>query len=144
MGIRYPYNVSVIPISFATCSIGSKSGIALPEKLEAIHSAGFDAFELSMPDLLAYGKVLNDEEPDASDYDTIVEVAKAVKSLTQEVGLTILMLKPLVNFEGWRLGIQDSKREDAFARARGWLMVMDALGTDMLQVSKSSTTKSII
>ncbi|KAH7012498.1 xylose isomerase-like protein [Microdochium trichocladiopsis] len=143
MGIQYPYNNAVIPISFATCSIGSYSHPALPEKLNAICSAGFDAVELAMPDLLAYGKFLNGEEPDASDYDTIVEVARAVKALAEEVGVGILMLKPFVNFEGWKLGLQDSEREDAFARARGWLMVMEALGTDMLQKLASSDAEEI-
>ena len=42
MGIRYPYSGSVIPISFATCSMESKSSTALPEKPKAIHSAGFE------------------------------------------------------------------------------------------------------
>jgi len=135
MGIKYPYNHSVIPISFATCSMGLSSRPALPEKLKAIYNAGFDAVELAMPDILAYGKMLNYQEPDASDYNAIVKVARAVKSLAEEVGVRILMLKPFVNFEGWELGIQDCEREDAFARARGWLMVMEALGTDMLQVS---------
>ncbi|KAH7025251.1 xylose isomerase-like protein [Microdochium trichocladiopsis] len=137
MGIQYPYNNAVIPTSFATCSIGSYSHPALPE------NAGFNAVELAMPDLLAYGMFLNGEEPDASDYDTIVEVARAIKPLAEEVGVGILMLKPFVNFEGWKLGLQDSEREDAFARARGWLMVMEALGTDMLQKLASSDAEEI-
>ncbi len=48
MGIQYPYNSPVIPISFATGSISSKSGEALPESLEAIRGEGFDAIELAM------------------------------------------------------------------------------------------------
>ncbi|KAK7928843.1 hypothetical protein PG985_005841 [Apiospora marii] len=109
----------------------------LPEKLKAIHSAGFDAVALAMPDLLAYGEDLIGKELDARDYDAINEVAKTVKSLAEEVGVRILMLQPLTNFEGWKLGYQDSERKDAFARARGWMRIMEALGTDMLQLGSS-------
>jgi len=91
----------------------------LPEKLKVIYSAGSDAIELAMADLLAYGKILNRNEPDTSDYDAIFETAKAVKSLAAEVGVGIRMLKPFVNFEGWKLGIQEGEREDAFPRAQG-------------------------
>lgn len=138
MGIRDPYSHSVIPICFATCSIEPKSATTtLPEKLKAIHSAGFDAVELAMSDLLAYGKALNGQEPDVSDYDAIVEVAKHVKPVAEEIGIAILMLRPLARFEGWKVGYQDNERQDAFARAGGWLRVMEALGTDMLQVGAS-------
>ncbi|KAH6953876.1 xylose isomerase-like protein [Ilyonectria sp. MPI-CAGE-AT-0026] len=139
MGIPYPHNSAVIPISFATCSIRSESGAALPEKLKAIHSAGFDAVELTMPDILAYGKVLNGEEPDASHYDAIVEVAKAVNSLAQAVNVGILMLKPFVNSDGWKSGHHYSERKDMFEKVRGWLRVMEALGTDMLQIGPSDS-----
>jgi len=138
MGIRYPYNHSIIPTCFATCSLKPKSTtINLPEKLKVIHNAGFDAVELAMSDILAYGKVLNGEELDASGNDAIVEIAKNAKSVAEEIGIEIPMLRPLAKFEGWKLGSQDSERQDAFARARGWLKVMEALGTDMLQVGDS-------
>src|SRR4051812_41247644 len=126
MGVRYPYSHSVIPICFATCSIEPKSATTtLPEKLKAIHSAGFDAVELSMSDLLAYGKALNGQQPDMSDFNAIVEVAKRVKPVAEEVGIAILLLRPLQKFEGWKLSYQDNERQDAFARARGWLRVME-------------------
>jgi sugar phosphate isomerase/epimerase len=107
----------------------------LPEKLRAIHEAGFEAIELSMSDLLAYGKELYSEDIDAYDFDKIVKIAKVVKSMAGTLDLRILLLKPFENFEGWKLGVSDKERDDAFARARGWLKVMDAAGTDMLQVS---------
>jgi hypothetical protein len=45
-----------IPICYASCSIGyDSSKHTLPKKLAAIAGAGFDAIELSMPDILAYG-----------------------------------------------------------------------------------------
>jgi hypothetical protein len=43
-----------------------------------------------------------------------------------------MMLQPFSNFEGWEKGSRE--REDAFARARGWIRIMRAVGTDMLQV----------
>jgi hypothetical protein len=45
------------------------------------------------------------------------------------------MLQPFANFEGWPK--ESSERKDAFNRAAGWSSIMEAVGTDMLQVSYS-------
>ena len=42
------------------------------------------------------------------------------------------MLQPFSNFEGWPQGSKE--RGDAFSRAKGWIQIMQAVGTDMLQV----------
>ncbi|KAI1500019.1 3-dehydroshikimate dehydratase [Biscogniauxia marginata] len=124
-----------VPTCYATCSIGHKESHTLPLKLKAIADSGFDAIELSMPDILAYGKMLNGEDPGSKDYDTLVEIGKVIKAQAQEHNLKILMLQPFANFEGWPKGSKE--REDAFARAEGWIRVMEAVGTDMLQVGSS-------
>ncbi|KAI1272676.1 3-dehydroshikimate dehydratase [Xylaria sp. FL0933] len=129
------YRGAKVPTSYATCSIGHKPTHTLPEKLKAISAAGFDGIELSMPDILSYGHQLHGREPDPTDYDTLVEIGKAIKSLAQEHNLQILMLQPFANFEGWAQGSKE--REDAFRRARGWMRIMQAVGTDMLQVGSS-------
>jgi sugar phosphate isomerase/epimerase len=110
----------------------------LPEKLRAIHEAGFGAIELGMSDLLAYGKELYGEATDVYDLDKIVKIAEVVKSIAGSLGLKILSLKPFGKFEGWKPGLSNKERDDAFTRARGWLEVMEAAGTDMLQVSKKA------
>ncbi|CAI6075865.1 unnamed protein product [Clonostachys chloroleuca] len=92
-----------------------------------------------MSDLLAYGKELYSEDIDAYDFDKIIKIARVVKSMAGTLDLRILLLKPFENFEGWKLGVSDKERDDAFARARGWLEVMDAAGTDMLQLCSSDT-----
>ncbi|KAI0475769.1 3-dehydroshikimate dehydratase [Xylariaceae sp. FL0804] len=129
------YRGASVPTCYATCSIGHKESHTLPLKLKAIADAGFDAIELSMPDVLAYGKMLRGQEPDPGDYDTLVEIGRAVRAQAAEHGLRILMLQPFANFEGWPQG--SAERADAFARAKGWLRIMDAVGTDMLQVGSS-------
>ncbi|KAK7962901.1 uncharacterized protein PG986_003726 [Apiospora aurea] len=133
MPIRY--QASEVPTSYATCSIGYQESHTLPLKLKAIADAGFDAVELSMPDILAYGKMLNGSEPDPKDYDALVEVGHAVKAQMVEHGLKVMMLQPFANFEGWPRG--STERADAFERARGWIRVMEAVGTDLLQVGSS-------
>ncbi|KAI0838144.1 xylose isomerase-like protein [Hypoxylon sp. FL0890] len=129
------YQGSRIPTCYATCSIGHKESHTLPLKLKAIADAGFDAIELSMPDILAYGKMLNGKEPDLKDYDTLVEIGKAFKTQVEEHNLKVLMLQPFANFEGWPKG--SNERKDAFERAKGWMRIMEAVGTDMLQVGSS-------
>ncbi|OTA92933.1 hypothetical protein M434DRAFT_396062 [Hypoxylon sp. CO27-5] len=129
------YEGSKIPTCYATCSIGHKESHTLPLKLKAIADAGFDAVELSMPDILAYGKMLNGREPGPKDYDTLVKIGNAIKEQVEEHKLRVLMLQPFANFEGWPKG--SDERKDAFERAKGWMRIMEAVGTDMLQVGSS-------
>lgn len=129
------YGTEQLPTSYATCSIGYRDSHTLPLKLKAIAEAGFDAVELSMPDILAYGEQLKGSAPDPSDYDALVEIGEAVREQMREHGLRVMMLQPFANFEGWP---RDSpERADAFARAKGWLRVMRAVDTDLLQVGSS-------
>ena len=121
-----------IPACYASCSIGYKKEHTLPEKLKAISKAGFSAIELSMPDVLTYGQEVTGREIDPKDYGTLQNVGKKIRELCVQSGLKVLMLQPFANFEGWREGPQ---RRDAFERAIGWTSIMEAVGTDMLQVS---------
>ncbi|KAI1087932.1 xylose isomerase-like protein [Rostrohypoxylon terebratum] len=129
------YEGTKVPTCYATCSIGHKDSHTLPLKLKAISEAGFDAVELSMPDILSYGEMLNGQKPNPKNYDTLVEVGKQIRVHAEEHDLKILMLQPFSNFEGWPKG--SSERKDAFERAEGWIRIMEAVGTDMLQVGSS-------
>lgn len=129
------YKGSKVPTCYASCSIGHKDEHDLPAKLEAISKAGFEAIELSMPDILSYAKQINGKEPDPKDFDTLVSVGKEIRKLVEKHNLHILMLQPFANFEGWIDGKHDEKKRDAWERAKGWVRVMEAVGTDMLQVS---------
>ena len=53
-----------------------------------------------------------------------------------------MMLQPFANFEGWPQG--SIEREDAFARAKGWISIMKVVGTDLLQVSYLSPCRIIV
>jgi len=121
-----------IPICYASCSIGHKPEHNLPAKLQAISDAGFDAIELSMPDILSFAQEQTGKEPDPKDYATLRDVGKKIKQLTDQHNLKILILQPFANFEGWPKN--SDKRKDAFERAKGWMSIMEAVGTDMLQV----------
>lgn len=123
-----------IPTSFASPSLGSKSGADLPAKMEAIHKAGFDEMELAMPDVLEYGEKITGQGIDPYDFDTIVTVAKEVKALSKKIGVGLMMLQPFSRFEGWKRGESEREREDAFKRARGWMRVMEAADIGILQV----------
>lgn len=52
--------------------------------------------------------------------------------MCEELGLKVVMLQPFGRFEGWGRGT--GERKDAFERAEGWVRIMQAVGTDMLQV----------
>ncbi|OAL06844.1 xylose isomerase-like protein [Phaeosphaeriaceae sp. SRC1lsM3a] len=136
-GLDYASLLS-IPISYATCSLGSPSNPPpLLNRLHAISAAGFAAVELSFPDILSYGQTLLGHEVETNDYDELCKVAAAIKEECDKRSLGIMMLQPFANFEGWP---KDSDgRKDAFERARGWIRIMGACGTDMLQVGSTDT-----
>jgi sugar phosphate isomerase/epimerase len=132
MGIDYQgQNFST---SFASCSIPPHFNARLPKKLEAIRNAGFDGIEISMPDILTYGSEIEGKKIREDDYDTLSDVAGKVRILTDQLGLHILMLQPFARFEGWSKDKHARERKEAFTRARGWIRIMESLGTQMLQV----------
>jgi len=126
-------SLTTVPVSYATCSIGCRDDHTLPKKLDAISKAGFAAIELSMPDIVSFASLHIRTEVGPSDYDDLVSAAKVIKAMCDAKELKVLMLQPFSNFEGWPEG--SDERKDAFDRARGWIRIMEASGTDMLQVS---------
>jgi sugar phosphate isomerase/epimerase len=130
-----PASLTTIPTSFATVSIGWKDEHTLLRKLEAIAAAGFMAIELGMPDILTFAKQQLKHEVGPYDFDDLVSVSETIKDICNEKKLKVLMLQPFSNFEGWREGSEE--REDAFRRAKGWIRIMEAVGTDMLQVGRT-------
>jgi sugar phosphate isomerase/epimerase len=128
-------NLKDIPTCFASVSIGCRDEHTLPKKLEAISSAGFSAIELGFPDLLAFASTYMKKEVGEYEYDDLVISAKVVKAMCDAKKLKVLILQPFANFEGWQEGSEE--RKDAFTRAEGWIRIMEAVGTDMLQVRNS-------
>lgn len=131
-----------IPLSCATSSIppfpassDAESTGNLPSKLDAISKAGFQGIELAFPDLVAYSTELEGHDVDAKDFDTIVKTAKRVQSQCKDLDLKVMMLQPFANWEGWETGSKETR--DAEERADGWIRVMEAVGTDMIQVGST-------
>jgi sugar phosphate isomerase/epimerase len=136
-GIDYA-SLETIPISYATCSLGSPSNPPpLLDRLHAISIAGFSGVELSFPDILSYGQTLLSHEVDPKNYDELVKVAAEIKKECDKRNLSVMMLQPFANFEGWPEG--SDGRKDAFERLHGWVRIMQACGTDMLQVGSTDT-----
>ena len=143
-------DTSKIPVCYASVSIGCKDEHTLPKKLDAIAGAGFQAIELGMPDLLSFANqhLRPDKQRDGKDeigpydYDDLCSAAKLAKAQCDAKDLKILILQPFANFEGWPEG--SSEREDAFTRLKGWIRIMEAAGTDMLQVGSSDSPEEKI
>lgn len=133
---------SPIPVSYATCSLGKpsrQSSLPLPLKLSAIAEAGFSGIELSFPDLLGFARAsFTKEDIKEDDWDTLCAAGQMVKQLCDAKNLKVMMLQPFSNFEGWPEG--SPERDEAFRRAAGWIQIMKAVGTDMLQVGSSDST----
>lgn len=121
-----------MPLSYASCSIGSGPSDTLPRKLEAIAQAGFIAIELSFPDIIEYGSRILGHQIAPENYAELLSVAGEIRKLCDAHDLKVMMLQPFANFEGWPKG--SVEREDAFTRAKGWMEIMKVVGTDLLQV----------
>ena len=128
-------SLSRITASYATVSIGTPQH-PLREKLEAIAAAGFQGIELGFPDLLSFAADFYKQDVGEQDFDKLCEAGKQVKTICEEMRLKIVMLQPFANFEGW--APHSPEREDAFRRVNGWIRIMGAVGTDMLQVGYES------
>ncbi|KAJ9155822.1 Xylose isomerase-like TIM barrel [Coniochaeta hoffmannii] len=125
-----------IPLSLASCSIGLPRH-TLHQKIEALSQAGFSGLELSFPDLQSFASRHFSRPIPEDDYPSLISAGAEIRKLASTHNLKILVLQPFSNFEGWPRG--SSERADAFARARGWISIMDAVGTDMLQVGSSDS-----
>ncbi|KAJ5168641.1 uncharacterized protein N7482_004235 [Penicillium canariense] len=126
-----------IPLSYASCSIGCGASDTLPRKLEAISKAGFVSIELSFPDILDHAEHTLGHQIAPNDFAELVPVAREIRELCDANSLTVMMLQPFSNFEGWPKG--SAEREDAFKRAEGWIEIMKVVGTDLLQVGATDT-----
>lgn len=124
--------LSTIPICYATVSVGTPDH-PLDKKLEAIAAAGFQGIELGFPDLLSFASKDLGKDVGPQDFELLCNSGLEVKRMCKELGLKIVMLQPFSNFEGWKP--QSEERKDAFRRAKGWIKIMEAVGTDMLQVN---------
>jgi len=129
-------SLSSIPTSFATVPLGTTND-PLPTKLEIISAAGFQAIELGFPDLVSFASKFHNKDIKEDDYTNLCSAGVEVKKLCKKNGLKVLMLQPFANFEGWP--DESEERHEAFGRAQGWLRVMEAVGTDMLQVGSSDS-----
>lgn len=133
-----PRSLTAIPISYASCSLGNPNDPPpLLDRLHAISLAGFEAIELSFPDILSYGKTLLGHDVEPKNWDELCKVAAEIQKECRKRNLGIMMLQPFSNFEGWKEG--SDGRKDAFERARGWIRIMQACGCDMLQVGSTDT-----
>ena len=128
-------SLSSIPTCYATVSVGTPEH-DLKDKLKAIAYAGFKGIELGFPDLLAFASKRVGRDVGPQEFDILCKHGLDIKRICKELCLKIVMLQPFANFEGWKP--QSEERQDAFKRAKGWIRIMEALGTDMLQASDSS------
>ncbi|OBT81634.1 hypothetical protein VE02_10010 [Pseudogymnoascus sp. 03VT05] len=57
--------------------------------------------------------------------------------MCKRYNLEIIMLQPFSNFEGWERGSKE--RSEAFSRAKGWIRIMQAVDTAMLQLGSTDS-----
>ncbi|KAI5851012.1 xylose isomerase-like protein [Tricharina praecox] len=131
-----PSTPHLIPLAYATPSLGMHPSHTLPQKLSAIASAGYTGFELGIDDLVSFARsYLHNPELTSTSWPSLLLAAKKVRLLCapHSLNLTILMLQPFSQFEGYH----GTRRAEVFEKARHWTQLMDALGCAMLQVGSN-------
>lgn len=103
--MHFPFETSIATV----CVSGT-----LPEKLEAIAHAGFDAVEIFENDLIQFDGTPTD-----------------IRSLTQKLGLRISLYQPFRDLEGL---LNPTIRKRTFERLERKLQLMKELGTDCLLI----------
>lgn len=132
-----------IPTAYASCSIGTNPEKSLPDRLEAISNAGFQAIELSMPDLVSFANEhFKTKDIDDHAFDKLEQASQALKKILDQNKLTVFMMQPFANYEGWEHGSAEYK--DAWERVEGWTKIMKAVDCDMLQVGSSDSPEEKI
>ncbi|KAG8623144.1 hypothetical protein KVT40_008120 [Elsinoe batatas] len=126
-----------IPTSFASCSLHPSPSHPLPAILQAIASASFTGIELSFPNLLSHASSLANKPVSESDFSALCTAAADIKKRCADLNLEIMLLQPFANFKGWPRGSKE--REEAFARAKGWIRIMLAAGCKTLQVGSTDS-----
>jgi len=148
MGVRYPSSNSVVPVAFALRD--PKGGIcpnpnaSLFEMLKSIRTAGFDAVEVSLADLVAYNKDKNSDGHEQGNGKTLLSAALAFRKLSQNIGLDILLLKPFTHAKVWKLSKAPKEREILYAETAIWLDIMETLGTNILLSLKHRIQQTVL
>ena len=127
------HSLPEIPTCFATCSIGSEAIESLDSSRKASRRRASPPPSYRCP-ICSPSHVESSAETSIEKTMTLCSVGPEVKDLCSKMGLEILMLQPISNFEGWPEG--SDEREDAWESARGWIRIMQAVGTSMLRVSE--------
>ncbi|GIZ49559.1 hypothetical protein CKM354_001258900 [Cercospora kikuchii] len=136
-------DVKSIPLAYASCSIGTNPPSSVPDRLAAISSAGFQAIELSMPDLVSFASEhFNSNDITDHSFSKLESAAHELKKILDEHNLKVFMMQPFANFEGWPHDSPEYK--DAWERVEGWSKIMSAVDCDMLQVGSSDSPEEKI
>lgn len=112
----------------------------LDTKLRAAAAAGFKGIEIFWEDLL-YAARRYDAEATESTGQAILQAAAWTRQLCDDLDLEILVLQPLMNYEGL---IDRAEHAKQIEKAKLFFQVVKILGTDIVQVpsqmSKIGTT----
>ncbi|KAA8897436.1 3-dehydroshikimate dehydratase [Sphaerosporella brunnea] len=133
----------VIPLAYASPSLGMHPTHTLQRKIAAISAAGYAGIELAFDDLVSFARAyLHNPTITATSYPQLVTAAQKIRLICapHNHNLSIFVLQAFSNFDGYPAGSE--KRADAWERAKGWRDIMDALGCHMLQVGSNDDPES--
>ncbi|WWC65527.1 uncharacterized protein I303_108145 [Kwoniella dejecticola CBS 10117] len=144
--------VDQLQFGVATASLGFSPKFTLEHKFAAIHKAGFKYCEVGFGGYVEWVRQKITDlpvstcpeeygeggEPDPSDeklWEALYSKTEDLKALAASHGLTILVLQPLNQFEGWTPGSE--RHQWCRRKAEKWLPLCSKLGVQHLQVGSN-------
>ncbi|KAI5479866.1 3-dehydroshikimate dehydratase [Pseudohyphozyma bogoriensis] len=116
----------VPPVAICSISLGRPhAGHALLKKMRAAAKAGFQAMEITFVCLEDLALTIDGLSRD----DQLREAARRAKALADELGLELISLAPLMNYEGHK-----DRSLLRFSEAKLWVELAGILGASMFQI----------
>ena len=121
-----------IPIGINTISLGYAHAHSIKAKLKACFDAGFHGIEVFYDDLKIAARV---PENDRVSETCPRNMAKVVRELCDEYGLTVISLQPLRNVEGL---ISRDQHRQKLEELKEWFSLCSILRTDLIVVPSNT------
>lgn len=117
--------------AIATVSLGrAPAGHGLITKIQQAASKGFSGVEVFFECLDFYAREIEGVKTAAS-RPALLEAARRVRKVCDELPMTVVCLQPFMGFEGI---LNEKEREEKFDLLRFWFELCRLLGTDLIQI----------
>lgn len=115
----------------ATVSLGKPDGHSIESILQAAANSGLKGIEICYNNLFYHAVHLLASNITEVDQESLIQAAKDVRRICNDLDLTIINLQPFASYDGLIDTVMHEQMVQKFSR---WLELVHALGTDIIQM----------